>query len=53
VAVPYADGSAILTPSRPQRTGFKTQFFDKINYQSLKNMYIPAKNHLSSVEQLE
>jgi hypothetical protein len=53
VAVPYPDGSAILTQSPLKRTGFKTQFFDKINYQSLKYMSIPAKNHLSSVEQLE
>ena len=29
VAVPYPDGSAKITQSRPQRTGFKTQFFDK------------------------
>jgi hypothetical protein len=29
VAVPYPDGSALITLSRSKRTGFKTQFFDK------------------------
>jgi hypothetical protein len=53
VAVPSPDGSAILTQSRLKRRGFSTQIFAQINYQSLKYMYIPAKNHLSSVEQLE
>jgi hypothetical protein len=53
VAVPYPDGSAIVTQIPLKKTGFKTQFFAQINYQSLKYMYMPAKNHLSSVEQLE